>query len=105
MEKILDYDPYTDITQTYISNNDGTFTIKSSCDVNPYLDDNSERRNTAQKGWKGDLHEVASIPQFVWHLWWKELGDDPGAKRNKAWLIAKLNSKEFARLRTKEGRI
>ena len=105
MKKILDYDPFNDITQTYHGNNDGTFTIQSSQDVQPYLDNNARVRSVNNKSWKGDLHEVASIPTIVWDGWWRELGDDPGAKRNKAWLIAKLNSNEFAMLRTKEGKI
>jgi len=37
--------------------------------------------------------------------WWKELGDDPGATRNRKWLAAKLNSTEFLKLRTKTGRM
>ena len=105
MKRVLDYDAHTGLTQVYSGNGDGTFTIQTVQDVEPFLGENLELRNSASTGWKGELHEVASIPPIVWHMWWKELGDDPGARRNKVWLAAKLNSREFSGLRTKEGRI
>ena len=81
--------------------------IQTVQNVSPYLDRNAEERN--QKGggenWKGDFHKVASIPLVVIEQWTKELGDNPLSKRNRKWLVAKLNSNEFLKLRTKEGRI
>ena len=105
MKKVLSHDAVSGITETYQSNHDGTFTIKTSQDAAPFLADNASARSTADSGWKGDFHEVASVPPIVWNLWWKELGDDPGAKRNSKWLIAKLNSSDYLKLRTKEGNI
>lgn len=105
MSRLLDYDPTTGITQHYSKSSDGQITIKSTQDVDPFLKDNAEVRSTQESGWKGDFHEVASIPTIVWEMWWKELGSNPGAKANRPWLIAKLNNNEFLKLRTKEGRM
>jgi len=105
MKRILDHDPHTGLTQEYHGNNDGTFTIKTYQDVSSFLRENAEARSLSQTGWKGEMHEVASIPAIVWHMWWDELGDDPGARRNRKWLAAKLNSNEFLKLRVKEGRM
>lgn len=105
MSRILDHDPETGLTETFSSNPDGGFTIKTSQDVEPNLDRNAQARLMASTGWKGDLHEVASIDEIVWLQWWNELGSDPGSKENRPWLIAKLNSREFSKLRTKEGQI
>ena len=79
--------------------------IKTVQDVEPILDINQHKRNNASKGWKGDFHHVASIPVVVWEDWWRELGSNPGSKENRAWLAAKLNNKDWCKLRTKEGRI
>lgn len=105
MKRVLDHDPHTGLTQEYNSNSDGTFTIRTYQDVSSYLRQNAEARAMSSEGWKGELHEVASIPPLVWHMWWKELGSDPGARHNRKWLAAKLNSNEFLKLRTKEGRM
>ena len=106
MKRLLSYDPYSDISTVYHSNPGGKqFTIQTYQDVSCYLRANAEQRKSVSRGWKGDLHEVASIPPNVWNMWWQELGDNPGHPRNKAWLAAKLNSNEFLKLRTKEGKM
>ena len=105
MKRILDHDPHTGLTQEYHPNSDGTFTIKTSQDVSPFLNQNAEARAMSQNGWKGEMHEVASIPPIVWHEWWKEFGSDPGARHNRKRLIAKLNSSDFLQLRVKTGRM
>jgi len=105
MKRILDHDSYTGLTQVYHGNGDGTYTIQTTQDIDPFLSQNAQARSMSQSGWKGEMHEVASIPPIVWHTWWKELGDDPGARRNRNWLVAKLNSSDFYKLRTKEGRM
>lgn len=105
MARLLDYDPATGITQYHSKDSEGNNIIRSVQDVDPFLKDNAAVRSTQQSGWKGDFHEVASIPTIVWEMWWKEVGGNPGAKSNRPWLIAKLNSNEFQKLRTKEGRM
>jgi len=93
------------IVEQFKKNPDGTFSIRRVQDVEPVLDDNQRESLSAPSGWKGDLHKVASIPLIIVEQWWKELGSDPFNKANRQWLIAKLNSSEFGKLRTKEGRI
>lgn len=106
MKRLMSYDPVSDISTIYHSNPGGeNFTIQTYQDVSTYLKANAEARKNASNGWKGELHEVASIPQNVWNMWWRELGDNPGHPRNRNWLAAKLNSNEFLKLRTKEGRM
>ena len=75
------------------------------------MDANSIDRNAASTGWKQDFHKVASIPPLVVEMWYNELkaagyaNPNPMAKENNVWLMAKLNSNDFLKLRTKEGNI
>ena len=106
MSKPLSQDGDVSEVHHYSQSDDQTI-IQTGQDVAPDLDRNAEERN--QKGggenWKRDFHKVASIPLVVIEQWTKELGDNPLAKHNRKWFIAKLNSNEFLKLRTKEGRI
>ena len=79
--------------------------IKTVQDVEPIFNINQQKRNEAARGWKGDFHEVAAIPEVLWDDWWRELGSNPGSKENRAWLVAKLNNRDFFKVRTKEGHI
>lgn len=88
----------------YDEDNDKTI-IQTVQDVEPLLDSNQKKINEAGKGWKGDFHHVASIPLVIYEQWWAEFGGDPLAPENKARTIAKLNNKDWCKLRTKEGRI
>ena len=85
----------------------GQFHIEVVQDVGRYLKANADEFNITEKGtsWKGDLHKVASIPEVVAAQWWKELGSNPFSKENRGWLAAKLNSREFYRLRTRAGAV
>ena len=103
MSKTLSQDSDTKAVHHY-SNADDQTTIQSIQDVSGYLRQNSEER-AGNKDWKGDFHKVASIPMIVIEQWTNELGDNPLAKHNRKWLIAKLNSNDFLKLRTKEGRV
>ncbi len=93
------------VVETFHKNADGTFTIQKSQDVEGILKDNAIDKNASSSGWKGDMHKVASVPMVIVEQWWKELGSDPFHKKNRKWLIAKLNSSEWSKLRTKEGRL
>ncbi len=105
MKKILDYDEHTGLTTIYHGNHDGTFSLQTCQDVSGFLKQNKEASNNNSSGWKGEMHEVASIPPIVWNQWWKEFGGNPMAKENRKRLIAKLNNTDFSKLRTKEGRL
>lgn len=100
--RILDIDG--DVITTY-HEQDGKSIVKTTQDVSPYLEKNLISQNNASENWKGTMHHVASIPLSVAEQWHRELGSDPFARENKAWLTRRLNSPEFAKLRTKKGRI
>ena len=81
-------------------------TIQVHQDVSGYLRQNTRAYNdSTDSNWKGDLHKIASIPVVVVEQWWKELGSDPFSEQNRAWLTARLNNRDFYKLRTKTGRV
>lgn len=105
-----EFDSFSGILETY--SKDGTKTVvKRTQDVESIIDCNTIERNAMQTGWKGDFHKVASIPLIVIEQWREELkasgkpNINPLAKENKAWFIARLNNRDFQKLRTKDGNI
>jgi hypothetical protein len=110
--KAVDYDPTTGITETFVKDAvTGEIKVNHSQDVDPVFINNARDRNAASSDWKGDFHKVASVPLIVVQMWREELkasgaaNVNPLAKENKSWLIAKLNSRDFLKLRTKDGHI
>lgn len=85
--------------------------ITTTADVAPTFNLNTEQRNNAQTGWKGDMHHVARIDMVIIEMWRNEMKAaghtdcDPLSRDNRKWLAAKLNSSDFLKLRTKTGRI
>lgn len=112
MSKLLDFDRQTGITETFHKDEmTGKFAIKKTQDVDAIFKANMEEQNAiGNNTWKGDMHKVASIPLVIWEQWSNELKEqgkhqDPGHNSNRAFLIAKLNNRDFLKLRTKQGRI
>ena len=110
MATFKDYDPYTGITETFYQDPmTGIIKVNKSQDTQKVTDNNKIDRTGSRTGWKEDFHKVASIPLVVIDIWREELklmGDrdpNPLAKSNEKWFIAKLNSNDFLKLRTKEG--
>lgn len=105
MGRLLESDG--DVTEIYHKDHDGKVHIELVQDVAQYLRMNANQFNTTEKGttWKGDMHKVASIPEVVLAQWWQELGSNPLDKENRNWLIGKLNSREFYKMRTRAGQI
>ena len=108
MIKLLDYDSFTGITETYYK--DGNeIKINKSKDLGDSFNQNIIERTNAKTGWKETFHKVASIDPLIIEMWYNELraagysNPNPLAKENKQWLIAKLNNRDFQKLRTKEG--
>ena len=107
---LLGHDNLTGITETFHAV-DGKNVIKKTQDVEGILNCNTIERNGMQQGWKGEFHKVASIPLIVIEQWREELkregrsNIDPLNKENKMWLIARLNNRDFGKLRTKDGTI
>jgi len=106
MKKLLDSDG--DVKEIYHHDpHDGKFHVEIVQDVSQHLKANAHEYNTTEKGtkWKGNFHKVASIPEVVLAQWQKELGSNPLSKQNRKWLIGKLNSRDYFKLRTRAGTI
>lgn len=110
MPTYKDYDPYTGITETFYQDPmTGIIKVNKSQQTQALTDINQRQRIDAGTGWKETFHKVASIPLIVIEIWREELkaqgNSDPNplAKCNEKWFIAKLNSSDFLKLRTKEG--
>lgn len=91
----------------YISHDETTnkTIIKTVQDVAPVLDQNQFERSQQERGWRGDLHKVASVPLVLIEEWSRELGCNVLSPQNRHLLMMKLNNRDYGKLRTKEGRI
>jgi len=81
-------------------------TISSTQDVDPYLQANKEERESQTSiSRMGDgMQKIASIPLTIVEMWRKELGSDPLSQANRGWLMRRLQSAEYSKLRTRNGR-
>lgn len=110
MTKFVDYDPHTGVTETfYKDHSTNKIKINQAKDLGPLLKLNTIDRNASSKTFgKETFHKVASVDAIIIDIWRQELkakgydNYDPLAKENKAWLIAKLNSRDFKYLKTKD---
>jgi len=84
---------------------EGRSVVETVQDVAPYLDQNQREKNNQSSGWKGGLHKVASIPLVLIQQWNKEYGCNVLEPKNRHLIMAKLNDKDYSKLRTKDGRI
>jgi len=111
MKRLLDYDQFTGIKETFEKDSNGRILIKKSQNIDSLLDLNTAEKNNNDKSFRGDMHKVASIPLIFIEMWWNELKEmgapnpNPLAKENRAFFIAKINNSDFSKLRTKEGRV
>ena len=102
-------DSQTDIVEKYSKNADGKIQIYQTQDVKPFLEHNKQFEDANSKGFQGDWHRMASIPPIVVVQWTEELkkmGADcvnPIDIKNRKFLLGKLNSSDYAFLRTKQG--
>lgn len=105
MKKILDVDPVTGLTEIFHKDpGSDKFTIQTVQNVGPVLEHNKKLLNNDTGNYRnGNFHHIASVPHVVIEQWRKELGDDPLAKRNRKWFIAKLNDRDNKFMRTKGG--
>lgn len=97
-----------DGVKTFHKIEDGKTIIKTVQDVEPLLDINQRTRNNQTSGWKGDMHHVASIPFVVYEQIMREIGYDwkqPLNADQKIKFARLLSSRDWAKLRTKEGRL
>jgi hypothetical protein len=101
--RLVDYDPFTDISEWYLYNDDNTITLrKVQHNVDKLLSHNAEQFNSQLGDRWGDGKVVAKIPQNVF----EDLGlDDAFANKDQAYISKVLNDSDNARLRTFKGNI
>lgn len=110
MEAVIDTDTsFSDLTTT-VSGKAGELVVKRTQDTTGYLEQNKAEFNAAPS-WRpysdaNGMRKVASIPMIVVEQWMKEGVNifDPSPEMQKK-IAAKLNSNEFAYLRTYPGRV
>jgi len=103
--RFFDYDPVTGITETFHKTDKG-FVIQTSQDVEKTLDFAKYMRAEDTGHYRdANYHPVAAIPYVLIQKWTDELGDNPLAKHNRKWLIAKLNDPDNKFLRLKGGKL
>lgn len=88
---------------TVIKASNGQLVVKRVQDTTPYLEENKRARNDFQSRRGAPLRKVAEIPNIVVEQWLKEginIFDRNDAKK----VQQKLNSNEFAYLRTSTGK-
>tara|TARA_Y100000310_G_C20481386_1_gene714833 strand:+ start:479 stop:814 length:336 start_codon:yes stop_codon:yes gene_type:complete len=106
----FDIDQQTGIIETF-EKEGNKIRIGKKQDVNPFLQSNQLEMANESGNWQGNWHKVASIPPIVIEMWTEELKAkgapcvNPLDAKNKQWLIAKINSGDWSKLRTKSGNI
>lgn len=103
-------DSFNGITESFSKDKmSGDIQIVTTQDVDPFFEYNKRQFDNATRGFKGDMHKMASIPPVVIEIWREELklkgSDDtnPLSANNRKFLLSKLNSPDWNKLRTKQG--
>jgi hypothetical protein len=103
-------DSYNGVTEHFNTDKmTGEVQIITTQDVDPFFEYNKAQYDNATRGFKGDMHKMASIPLVVIQMWREELkakgadNTDPTSKPNRNFLMSKLNSPDWNKLRTKQG--
>lgn len=110
VDKLLDVDPFTGITEHFYQEGN-QITIHKTGDAGVRFEQNNIDKLNAKSGWKESFHKVATIEPIMIDRWRMELelkgADDtnPLSKNNRPFLMAKLNNRDYSKLRTKEGRL
>ena len=93
------------VTHEWIDNHDGTYTVASAQDVEPFLERNKAMAN-ANDGYNTarDMRRLASIPNIVLMQWLNEAGSME-ILRDPKFLGKKLNDPDYLYLRTAPYRI
>lgn len=98
---LFDYDIQTGRQVWTIQNGDGSTTFRTDYPAEATMDINQAQRNLAQPGWKGDYHQVASIPLNVYHDQLAQAAKEGDEKYMSRW----LNDSDNRAWRTKEGSV
>jgi hypothetical protein len=112
MARLFDVNNFSQTREIFHSTGKGKAVIQKTQDTSAIFDANTRELNGNIDGnWKGDMHKVASVPLIVVDMWREELkakgahDTDPLSTNNRSFLIAKINSSEWSKLRTKQGRV
>ena len=98
---LISHDEKLGRTVWALDNPDGSTTLRTDYKVDPTVEANKAQRNMAQSGWKGDYHQVASIPLNVFYDQLAEASKQDDQRFISKW----LNDGDNAAWRTKEGRV
>lgn len=98
---LFDYDALTE-TATYVMVDGDQYHVKTERNVDGTLQVNKECRNANDKGWAGDVHLVAAIPQNLFYD--TSIGEAAAANDHK-FALDWLNDSDNAAFRLKEGRL
>jgi len=104
LRQLLDYNPLTGETVTFDWNQDGTFTIGTTQDCTPVLDNNKrhilegDSRKEVKNGWL----RYASIPNIVILKWKHEHGVDFFDPNDWPKVMGLINSRDYRYLKATE---
>ena len=98
---LYDYDMKLGRQVWYIVNDDGTTTWRSDYEIQPTIDTNQAQRNIAQSGWKGDYHQIASVPLNIYYDQLAQASQQNDEKYISKW----LNDSSNRAWRVKDGTV
>ena len=104
MRRVLDSDPETGITQWFhFDDVTGDFGLETRQDVTALIESTKGAFNPVDERapWKGDLHQVASIPMTIYHELAKISNNFKDQRVIRKW----LNDKDNRVFRTRPGRV
>lgn len=99
---LFDWDKTTGRTVWCKENGDGTMTVRTDYPVEDLVKQNAEQRSIARNDWKGDLHQIASIPLNI--AYDGALGEAI-REQDTNWVARWLNDSDNRAFRTKEGHV
>ncbi|MEO1140741.1 MAG: hypothetical protein AAFW66_00105 [Pseudomonadota bacterium] len=99
---LFDWDKATGRTVWYKENADGTTTWRTDYPVENIIKQNAEQRVIAGDSWKGEMHQIASIPLNIAHD--GALGEAI-KEQDQKWINRWLNDSDNRAFRTKEGNV
>jgi len=103
--RLLEYDAERGLRIDYQNNNDGTFSLHYSQDVEPIIETNKAKQSAGRDYYAadGDMWRVASIPIVVQYEWARRYGvHDVTAPEYQDLIRRLLNSNEWRYLKTAE---
>jgi hypothetical protein len=97
----MDYDPITKIATWWHDLGDDEYAVEEVQDVEAILEWNRFLRDENSGAWKGDLHQVASIPIVVY----ERLRKNGYPVDDEEWLKSWLNDPDQEVFRTRYGKL